>query len=184
MTAYAYTYTGNGSPSTVRRTGGDGTVEFPQDPGNRDYQIWQAFIAGGGTTTPAASFNLGTAKTAGIAVATGRAKAQSDVYALASGRGMLYDALRFGEAVQRTVEGAGGITFDDATDFPLLKADVTNGLYANIAASHAAATSELATLKANLINTATGLKNSKAAINAATDQAGIDAALAASDFDG
>lgn len=185
MATVTYTYTGVGDPSTVRRlVDAVFDVEFPQDPGNREYQTWQVWVGLGGTTGAAPTVTLADRKAAGKLLIAGIA---AELAALLTGtdpRDPLFKALRFAEA-QRWEDQAFASPGDDA-EAPLLAAEVDSLDLARdtVDEIHDLVLAELATLQGALADIAVGHADVVVAIDAATDQEEIDAAIAAADFDG
>lgn len=185
MATITYDYTGVGDPSTVRREiDAVFDLEFPQDPANRDYQNWQTWVTGGGTTGAAPTVTLTDRKNIGKLIIAGFAAEAAA--ALTSGNPMdpLYKALRFAEA-QRWEDQAFASPGDDA-EAPLLAAevDLADTARDTVDEVHDLVLAELATLQTALALIQTGETAVVVEIDAATDQEEIDAAIAARDFDG
>jgi hypothetical protein len=171
--AYTYAYTGVGTPSTVLRS--DGT-EFPQDPALALYQEWQAWIGGGGTTTPAAAVSLDDMKDRGFRVLNSMAADARRALTQAGIAEDLGNALRFKEAQDYEVDGS-----PDPADYPMLAAEIP-GNGADVDAVHDAVLAELATLKTGLAAIEVIRRDAYADIDAATTEGEITAILAAVDF--
>lgn len=185
MATVTYEYTGVGDPSTVRRlVDAVLDVEFPQDPGNREYQTWQTWVTGGGTTGAAPTVTLSDRKDAGKLLIAGIAAERAALLTATDPRDPLFRALRFSEA-QRWEDQGFASPGDDA-EAPLLAAEVDLGDAARdtVDEVHDLVLAELATLQAALADIATGHADVVVAIDAAADQEEIDAAIVAADFDG
>jgi hypothetical protein len=172
--AYTYAYTGVGDPSTILRSDG---VEFPQEPGLKTYEDWLAFVAGGGTTTPASSVTIATRRAAGKLLVD---KLAGDYRRSLTRPGGIDEdlsrALRFKEAQDYEADGS-----PSDPDYPLLGAEVPgNGV--SVDAVHDAVLTELATLKTALATAEGARRTARDDIDAASDQSGIDAVIAALDF--
>ena len=174
--AYTYAYTNNGSPSTILRDDG---IEFPRVPGNRHYDEWLAFTAGGGTTDDAPTISLGDRQDTAKVLSASMAQTARDAATAAIQGDPINFCLRAAEALAYEL----AITPVDA-DYPILQGLVDGGTYASVDLAHDGVLADLATLKTALAAVAEGLGVVDAAIDAAADQTEIDAALAAADFDG
>lgn len=182
--AYTYAYSGNGSPSAVIRSGGDAPdVEFPQSPGNPDYEAWRVHVAAGGATSAAPTISLETRKTTGKARLAVLAMDRSAALTAATPRDPTTEVLRFLEAQRYADLVLLGET-PTAGEFVLLQPEVDDDTYADLAAASVGVLAEMETLKDALALVSTGHAAGIVAIDAAADQTEIDAAIAAADFDG
>lgn len=176
--AYTYKYTGFGDPSTVqKKLSGAVVAEFPQDPGNDEYQTWLLFTAGGGSTTAADVPSIATVRAAAKVTLDGLAVAARNAIYLEAGLSddRLGAALRFAEAQRFEDEGAASPA-DDA-DYPLLSAEIdVNGDDADEV--HTAVLAELATLKAAMATTEEERLGLYADVDDAVDATAVAAVLA------
>lgn len=180
--AYTYAYSGNGSPSAVTRSGGGAPdVEFLQSPGNSDYDAWLVHVAAGGATSAAPTISLATRKTTGKARLAVMAADAAAALTVATPRDPVYEALRYAEAQRYADLVLLGET-PTAGEFILLESEVDSGRSADLADASADVLVEMGWVKNDLATIEAGRVAGDVAIDAATTQAEIDAAILAADL--